>query len=486
MAYIPRYRTETVHRELTIKEFVSEYVKDVELNPIEQRLDVQAHKKAHKGTAIATKGQSIIGDIFHGLYTGELCVYILTEDDIKLGKKEFVKTWNHKPKSIHDGGHRARNIVDFVAGKFPTHKSCDIGAKYYFELTADERTYFENYKVLVTEFINSSPEFRGWQFYKMGMATSQTHQEILNGFGNIPVANMIRKAARYLGDGIHNRPHDLFETISSGPNAPFNGKYLNKNGNTRLSYDRHAARAMYCTLNNGVTACDDVELQTMYGDKTLTTEKLKKHEKEFKGVLDFIHTIAVAAVRDRGNKYPLTFEEATMLKRLYFSWKADIGVKISLHRADGFWEEFSIAYSKAANDGSLYDTIMTRGAHFRSKLRTHKSIEDWNYTVNVMDHNGFTLEKLVEKDIVAVPARGRATFPKHLIYRKWLENKKKDCIDGKPLLFDDAEGAHIVPRCKGGTTSYSNLEVTHKLHNRTMGSMNLWDYKALIDAKRKI
>lgn len=485
MAYIPKFHNETSHRVLTIKEFV-EYVKNVELNPIEQRLDVQAHKKAHKGTVIATKSQSIIGDIFHGLYTGELCVYILTEDDIELGKKEFVKTWKHKPKSIHDGGHRARTIVNFIEGKFPTHKSCQIGSKYYFELTADERTYFENYKVLITEFTNSSPEFRGYQFHKMGMSTSQNHQEILNGFGNIPVANMIRKAARSLGDGIDNRPHSLFEILYSDTNAPSTGRYLNKNGNTRMSYDRWAARGLYCTLNNGVAPCDDDELQSMYVDKSLTREKLKKYEKEFNSLLDFVFKIAEAAVRDRGNNHPLTFEEATMLKRLYFSWKADTGVKISLHRASGFWDEFSKAYSQATNDVGVYDKNMTNGAHFRSKLRTHKSVEDWHYTVDVMDRNGFTLGKLVEKDIVAVPARGKATFPKNLIYRKWLDNNRKDCIDGQALNFADAEGAHIVPRSKGGTTAYSNLEVTSRVHNRTMGSMNLWDYKAMIDAKRKI
>lgn len=490
MPYVPKYNVEITHREITIKEFVTIYVKDLDLNPIEQRLDVQRSKNETKSTIKATKRQGIIGDIFDGLYFGEVCTYELTKKDIEIYQRDFKTLPKLKKKAIHDGGHRGRGVYSYTNNEFPTHASCHIGSKYYHELTPDEREYFDNYKVLLTEFLNSSPEFRGLQFHKAGMATPLNHQEILNSYGHTAVANVIRKKSRDLGDGIDNRPHDLF-TLDYDKDGNPHGRFLGKNGPGRLSYDRFTARAAYCVLKNGPTPCDDDELVSMYKNTSLTNNDVKKLEKRLDEALTFIYKIANAARQDSCGKKIIDFEEAVMLKRLYFSWKAECGVDLHIQNSNEFWREFSKAFYAARADITIRFNDKgngdgTNGQFFGKKLRTHKNIDDWNYTVNVMTKAGFTLAKMIEKEVIFLTGRGSRGFDINMVFKKWVDNDRLDGVDGKPLLFADAVGAHIVPYSKGGTTDYSNLEVTSAAHNRNMGTMNLLEYKAALQSAGKI
>ena len=480
MAYVPKYYTEIVHTQLTIKEWLENYIRNLELTPVEQRLDVQTSKKENKGTVVATKRQSIIGDIFEGLYIGELCAYNLTKADIELYKRDY-KVYNVKLKAIHDGGHRARAIVNYYNGKFPTHKSNQIGAKYYNELTDEEREFFLNVNILMTEFVNSSPEFRGRQFHKAGMSTMLNNQEICNGYGNIPVANVIRKKARNLGAGIDNCPHNLF-TVDYDKDGNPRGRYLSAKGPARLGYDRFVARVMYCVLKDKPSPCDDVEIVEMYGDKNIIHKTVKDHEKRLDDALTFIWKIANAARLDSSARKIMDFEQAAMLKRFYFTWRSECGVDFHLQNPDEFWREFSTAYFNARNDITiLKETNGTAGQMFGKKLRTHKNLEDWKYTIDAMARQGFTLAKLIENEVVVLSGKGSRGFSVNMIYRKWIENGRLDGVDGKPLRFENAVGAHIIPHSKNGNTEYSNLEVTSEEHNRKMGTMNLQDYKASLN-----
>ena len=56
--------------------------------------------------------------------------------------------------------HRKRSIKDFIAGKFPTHKSSPIGSKYFSELTEVELDYFLGYELTFKIFTNLTDKFQ--------------------------------------------------------------------------------------------------------------------------------------------------------------------------------------------------------------------------------------------------------------------------------------------------------------------------------------
>jgi hypothetical protein len=74
----------------------------------------------------------------------------------------------------------------------------------------------------------------------------------------------------------------------------------------------------------------------------------------------------------------------------------------------------------------------------------------------------------------------KATFNSDDIYKKWLEQDKKDFFDNLPLLSEDAVGDHYIPRSwgikAGGVTEYSNLVITSSVNNRKKGNMHGDDY----------
>ena len=56
-------------------------------------------------------------------------------------------------------------------------------------------------------------------------------------------------------------------------------------------------------------------------------------------------------------------------------------------------------------------------------------------------------------------------------------------IDGKPLTWEDSHAAHITAHANGGHTVYSNLAMVRICYNKEMGSINLNDYKAMLEKK---
>ena len=57
----------------------------------------------------------------------------------------------------------------------------------------------------------------------------------------------------------------------------------------------------------------------------------------------------------------------------------------------------------------------------------------------------------------------------------------KCSLDGQPLLYGDAEAAHIIAHKNGGKTNMSNMVMVRREHNRAMGTMDLEDYRKVLD-----
>jgi hypothetical protein len=484
--FTPRYSTKKTSTVMTIDNFFTKWLPEIDLTPIEQRLDVQKSKNEKKNAGAETKRQGIIGAIFDGLDIGEICVYKLLDVEIKR-YEEIYDMDNVLPYAVHDGGHRSRTIRDFKQGKFPTHKSSAIGSKYYTDLTPVERDWFDNYELRFMLYEDSTPAFRGKQFDQAGKTTPLNEQEILNAYGNIPVGNLVRELARELGTGINNDPHPLFSL-----NAPKDGKVSAVNlstGPDRLSYDRFVARIVYLALNGEKpNACDDGELTSMYQNSNFDQTTVDTAEKKVKLCLDFIHGVAKAKIKDLGGRSKLNLEEAAALMRLYFTYIQRGSFKPRAVDYDTFWERFYDAWLELSRENEsdyameILESGQPRWYEFTSQLRKFKTVEQWTNTVTWLEEAGLDYDQLIsDKVIPATTKQGPRCFDIEDVKRKWVENGRRDEIDGKRLAFKDAVGAHIVAYSNGGKTEYSNLAVTHRDHNRAMGSMNLVDYKRVYE-----
>jgi hypothetical protein len=477
----PRYTAKRTVVYTNIKEFYATWMPKIDLMPIEQRLDVQKVKNEKKNTGSETKRQGVIGAMFNGLDIGEICLYELTPEDISR-YVELYEMDNVLPNAVHDGGHRSRAIRDFVLNKFPTHKTCGIGSKYYHELTSAEKEWFDEYELWIKVFKNASPAFRGKQFEQAGKSTSLNEQEILNGHGNIPVGNAIREISRELGSGINNTPHELFRL-----NPSKNGKVVAvwlSTGPDRLSYDRFVARIMYLTLHGDKPGpCDDAELTRMYENSKIDRETIEKVRKKVIDCLDFILGMAKAKITTYDRRSKMDLIEATAVMRLYFTYMKRGAFKVRKINFDAFWERFENARGNLKNGASKYAMEIIDGGHprwleFEKQLRQHKKIEQWNNTIVWLEGAGLDYQSLITDGIIILSLdQGSRCFDIEDVKRKWREQSKCCGITNKPLAFKDAEGGHIVSYANGGKTEYSNLIVIHKDHNRAMGTLNAVDYK---------
>lgn len=479
MAYQPPLYTEKVCNHLTIKDFVTEFLRDVELTPIEQRMDVQKSFNETKRTTKETKRQGIINSIFKGLDIGEVSFYTLTDDD-KIRYEDFYEIYNVKPNAVHDGGHRSRSILAYVQNKFPTHKDCPIGAKFYSELTKDELEYFQNYQLRLLIYKNSSPAFRGLQFEQAGKSTALNEQEILNGFGNILIANLVRDISRELGAGINNTPHSLFD-VNTDCSGNIKAVYLSK-GPDRLSYDRFVARIVYLAVKDSKPGpCDDDELRQLYRFE-FSKEQIDKVRIKTSKALDFLLGVAKAKKRATDNRLKLNLEEMTMLMRLYFEFQTEHRGGFKIENYDDFYYDFSKAMTAAINNGTLIQagSNSTHGKLFEKYLRSHKELKIWRYTVDSLKNAGFNKQRLIDSGVMRVKSDGPRLFTSDDVHRKWIEQDQRDWVDGKKLSFAKAVGGHLISHANGGKTEYTNLIVTSDRHNREMGSMNADDYKKMI------
>jgi len=191
--FIPKWNVENK----TIQQFLKDCNLKIDVNPIGQR---PAAAPYVSGGNKPTKSQSIIASIFNNYHIGDLTLVKNNE-----GKYRF--------ESI-DGGHRKRAIIKFWKNKFPTHKSSSIGQKYARDLSDHERDFFLNYALIVVTYDSMPNKLKGVIFRNKNNTTPVNHQEMLNSYGDIPIANFIRSTARNFS-GEKSIRQNLFSKVLS-------------------------------------------------------------------------------------------------------------------------------------------------------------------------------------------------------------------------------------------------------------------------------
>jgi len=469
----PKKITPIVHI-WSVADFIR-FAKLIDTDPVGQRPSIEENPI---GESKPSKAQSIINSIFRGSDIGEIKLADIQNEGVKFHYESI------------DGGNRKRALIGFVLGTFPLHKSSVLGQKHYGELTEKQREFFDNYTFRAAVYMNLTAAEKGQLFRATNNVTEVNHQEMLNSYGNIPIANAIRSTARHVR-GMNGQPHELFDcSLNKATN-----KLVYRNiafDNSRLRIDELVAR-IFCIVYNGkgsLTSAAPSELREMYEDPDLDQLTVKQLQKRVEEVLDFV--LEIAGSRKFYLKNPLTNKELVLLYRLYFHYNEKYG-KWKLVDPDLFLKKFKIAMDKfdktnpskfaqgtfvldKKNNGEDGSARLICEA-FHSYLGEHKMITKARQTIEWIEQffNPFKDESVIVVD-------KKRVFGQDEIESALIRQMFKDPITGKDLTMHDAVGGHVVAHSKGGKTTANNLMTISRKVNSDMGAMDAREYAA---AKKK-
>lgn len=434
---------------MSVIDFLTNYYPITNCNPIGQRPPIYFAIDNIKSVEIV---QSILLGIDIG---GITLVYVKDEE----GKWVWESV---------DGGHRKRAIYYFFNNEFR------VFGKYYSELSDTEKDRFKKYELSFTLY-ESLPTFvKGYIFRNINKTTDVNNQETLNSFGDISIANVIRETVRLITvNGKISQPHDLFEVTSAG-----NFKWVESN-NIRLKLEEFVTRYYYRFYVGGdIGSRKYDELESMFMDDTVPAKSLKK---KVDALLDFLFEMAKARKFILGGG--LARGEMNTLANLYLYIGANHG-DWSVEDPMEFYRAFSAVYNDFYHDPNYkYDKVVkfkfesagvTIKECFRNYAVNQDSYEKQEQLMKWVTSKFYVLNYITLKD----PTR---CFPKWMKEITLQKQKYVCAIDGEPLNWDDAEGAHIVSHFDGGKTILSNCAMVRKCYNSAMGTMSVTEFKENYD-----
>ena len=449
-----RYEKEPV----TIRDFLLKWYPNIDVQPVGQRLNTT---NTLVGKSKASKSQGIIRTIVEG---------------IDIGQITMVRTENasYAYESI-DGGHRKRYIKAFFENEFPLFGT----ETFYRDLTPEEKKAFLDTELTFCIYDPLPTYLKGYIFRNLNETTDVNHQEQLNSYGEIPIAERVRETVRIVA-GINNKINDLFlaRKDSKGDYQFDNLSFDNK----RLRMDEAVARFYYRFYDGGgIGTASDKELEKMYGDETITGEVAEKLKKKVDKLLSFLNDMSYA--RKNSIKKGLFWKEFIMLSRLYF-YMEDTYKDFDVIDNTEFYLAFKKVFDVYTGDNPTgkYRKLVnlpfdksgrTVAEAFRGYMGHYDTFNKVNQTVLWMLEDFDILKYVQLKD-------PRRAFPTGWKEKKLSEQNYVDAVDGKPLNLDNSVMAHIVSHKEGGRTIWKNLAVTSVEHNQAMGTMSLDQYKELL------
>lgn len=438
--------------EMTIREFLLSYG-EIDCQPVGQRLSTEA--------GYGKKARGIIGTILKGMNLGEITLH-QTEDS------KFTY------ESI-DGGHRKRYIKAFFENLFPV----DDG-RYYRDLSEDEKTMLLDYKLSFVIYSNLTVFNIGYIFRTLNETTDVNHQEMLNSYGDIPIANSIRNMVRRV-PGINNKPHSLFDCIKKDDGSQ-NFTWLQFD-NMRLKIDEMVSRLYYRYYNGGgLGKADEPALKEVYEAK-LSQNEVDKIESKVAKCLDFVYQIA--EVRKEYMKTGLSQAEFSLYTRIWLYMEEEYG-SFSIPDYDAFYREINrvfVEFTKPAGDlieelraPSPFDSEKTIAQQFRNTLGVHRKRE-YIFTALM-----WLIERVDMQSIVLIKDK-RRFFPRSWRETKLAEQDFKCAVTNMPITMETSEGGHIIAHAQGGKTEYDNLAMIESEINQKMGTFSLEEFKAIYNHK---
>ena len=176
---------------ITIRDFLLQWYPTIDVQPVGQRLNTTNIIEAPEGAEKPAKSQGIIRTIREGENIGQITL-VRTEN----------ATYSYE--SV-DGGHRKRYIKAFFENEFPLWGT----QTYYRDLSIEDKKAFLDTELTfcIYDFL---PNWRkGYIFRTLNETTDVKHQEEMNSYGEIPIAEHVRETVRIVS-GINNKINKLF------------------------------------------------------------------------------------------------------------------------------------------------------------------------------------------------------------------------------------------------------------------------------------
>lgn len=427
---------------IPLKDFVVDWLPQIDCEPIGQRLEVD------NGTS---KREGIIGAILDGIDIGLITIGESPENTFKY-------------ESI-DGGHRKRYIRDYMGNEFK------VRGKYYSELSDEERENFKNYEIVLTVYGPLNVFEKGYIFRNLNKTTDVNKQEHRNSFGDIPIANLIRYQVRNVR-GINNQTHELFELTQSG-----NFKNLSFD-NSRLKIEQYLAYFCYRLFQKETLGSGSQKELTEFYERDFTSKEIKKLTNDLENLLDFLFKCSLSNKKLNGRG--LSQRDFKILSFLYFHMLDN--VKLFTVK-DGDYENLIKTY--VSSDKIVQDKLELIDVDFDEGRTIGEAYKNYHggYTDSTDDKVKQTIIWLLEEfdiDKVFLSLDTKRSYTYEEKKRKLIEQDYKCYITGKGVRYEDCEAAHIDAHAKGGKSSYDNFVMCLKEHNEAMGTMNLHDYMKTI------
>ena len=361
-----------------------------------------------------------------------------------------------------DGGHRKRAIHDYYNNEFA------VNGKFFNDLTLEEKKEFLNIKIVLDIYEPMSNYMKG-QIFRIynGTMNPPNHQELLNSFGDVDIANKIRETVREEFD----ENHKLFDLTDAKKS-----KYIDVQ-NTRLKLEEFVARIYYRYYKDGFLGSrKDTELQAMYADKNI---KVKSIKKKVDAHLNFLFKM----VKVRKNlTTKMGWRELNTLSNVYHYFNEKLG-NWTLFDENVFYKNFSAVYY----DYSL-DKNKKYGDVVDFEFETHDvTVKECfkNYTTC---HDSYVKQEqlvkwIVEHEDLKLNLSVRILDTQRLFNKEVKEGSLalqgyKCGVDGKDATYDEVEATHDVAYILGGSSKdTSNCVMIRKEYNKKMGTLTIAQYK---------
>ena len=175
-----------VKKTITINVFVSDvlsefYYRNIDCLPVGQRLPVSSHNH--------NKSIEIIQSILLHIDIGMITIMNLASDGV-LNRKQRRTVGKAFGKESIEGGHRKRAIWAYFNDEFP------VNGKFFSELSDNEKQDFLESEISFTIYDNLDADTKGFIFRNLNKTTDVNFIEMLNSYGNIPLANYVREKVR--------------------------------------------------------------------------------------------------------------------------------------------------------------------------------------------------------------------------------------------------------------------------------------------------
>ena len=439
------YTTETK----TIREFRDEIYHQTDCQPVGQRLPVYSVNNS--------KGVGILSTLIDGISLGTITI-------MKTGGSRFVY------ESI-DGGHRKRNLWDYLNNRFK------VNGKFFSELPKEEQDAFLDRGITFDIYEPLDAGTKGHIFRKLNKTTDVNFIEMINSYGDIPIANYIRETVRVVRQ-IDNVIHPLFDFALNVKDKPIY-TYLNFD-NDRLKQDHAFARLVYRWVRHPkqlLGGSSDSAIETMYEDPDLTTKDIPMSK--IKAQLDFLRKVAM--YKKQYNKKGLGQHDFKALSYLYFYLVDTYG---SFEIPD--YEEFFKAYSHAnhalmKSDGEFSKVVHETSGYSVQIMYKKYIAAPWDGK-KISTAIAYLIGQMGDIESLIETRDNNRSFSVVEKEAKLPEQNFVCAVDGKSLKWKDAHAAHIVAHANGGRTVYSNLAMVRACYNTEMGTMNLNQYKEMVAA----